>query len=103
MPNYSFSSFGFTFSASTSGRDGQTQANGRAFRKEYCSDPSGASMRVTTQRLGERPVHEVRYYDAFGRELPGAGRRLAQAERNRWQVEDWTVEDITEREAKGRG
>jgi hypothetical protein len=87
MPNYSFgSSFGFTFSSSTSSRDGQTQASGCAYCKEYRSDPLGASTRVTTQRLGERPVQKVRYYDAFGRELLGDGTRPAQAERDRGQA-----------------
>ena len=55
---------------------------------------------MTTQRLGERPVQEVRHYDAFGREQLGDGTRPTQAARR--QLEDWTVEDVTESEAGKR-
>jgi hypothetical protein len=45
-------------------------------------------------------VQEVRHYDAFGRELLGDGTRPTQAARR--QLEDWTVEEVTEREAEER-
>lgn len=66
MPSFSFSST--TFSSSET-RNGTTTS--RSYTEEQRSDPSGTTVRSTTQNDPHASaVQEVRYFDAGGHEVP---------------------------------
>ena len=63
----SFVSSSYSYSSSSSNVDGQTSGH-RSVQQSY-TDPSGTTVKQSTQNLGEPVVEETRRYDAQGREL----------------------------------
>ncbi|POS74940.1 hypothetical protein DHEL01_v206676 [Diaporthe helianthi] len=65
--SYSFSSTTFS---SSSAHNGTTTTN-HSYTEEQRTDPSGTTVRSTTQNGANAPaVQEVRYFDAGGHEVP---------------------------------
>lgn len=67
--SHSYSSSSYTsYSSSSTSADGRV--TGSTHKEESIANPSGASVRTTTQNLGEPVIQETRHYDAEGREVP---------------------------------
>ncbi|KAG8158522.1 hypothetical protein KVR01_011644 [Diaporthe batatas] len=95
MPSFSFSSTAFSSSET---RNGSTTTH--SYTEERRSDPSGTTVRTTTQNDPDAPpVQEVRYFDAGGHEVPAeraAHRGLGGATPSRDSSR--RIEDVSDRE-----
>lgn len=100
MPSFSFSST--TFSSSQT-RNGTTTS--RSYTEEQRSDPSGTTVRSTTQNGPNAPaVQEVRYFDAGGHEVPAerAAHRGLGSAANATDINNSSrrIEDVSDRDQR---
>lgn len=78
--------------------DDGVHRTGSAYQETSHVDPSGARVQTTSQKLGELPVQETRYYDAQGNQLFSDGRQIGGAQAPQGKIEDVTDEDDQEAE-----
>lgn len=69
------------------------QRTGISCSQQTLSDPSGTTVRSSTQNLGEPAVEETRHYDSQGRELL---ENRASTGGQQGRISDLDVEDVTD-------
>lgn len=89
-----FTSSSYSYSSSSSSNNNGQHSGVRHSTSSH-TDPSGTTVRTSSQNLGEPTIEETRHYDTQGRELLGAPQGLSGNQR---RIQDIEVEDVTESE-----
>jgi hypothetical protein len=87
--NYSYTSSSASYSSSTPFNGRET---GHAYQESTHSDPSGTRVQTTSQKLGELPIQETRYFDSEGRQVLEGGRTVGSSAKEAGRIQ--SVEDV---------